>query len=200
MYKVAEIFTSIQGEGRFSGTAATFVRLAMCNLNCDFGGGLKCDDLAHKNPPTIMSWEQIKAQLATNVKHVVVTGGEPTIHAEVTQLITELQSVGKFVQVETNGFNLDRVSNADWITYAPKRGGFLGNVGFDEVKLLVGGTYIIPEEHLTTYFSNTEYKYLSPINYLSSINGDSIAEATSLVMRYPEWKISLQIHKVLGVR
>ena len=200
MYKVAEVFTSIQGEGKYSGTAATFIRLAMCNLNCDFGGGLKCDDLAHKNPPTIMDWAQLKAGLRPNIRHVVITGGEPTIHPEVAQLIAELKRVGKFVQIETNGFELSRVSKADWITYAPKRGGFVGNEGFDEVKLLVGGNYMPTEEQLTTYFKHIEHKYLSPVNYMDTLNGDSLAKTVNLALQYPDWKISLQIHKILGVR
>lgn len=200
MYKVAEIFTSIQGEGRYSGTVATFVRLAMCNLNCYFGGGMCCDDLAHKNPPTIMSWEQIKATIPYNVKHVVVTGGEPSIHEEVSTLIKQLKGLGKYVQVETNGFDLSRVVDADWITYAPKKGGFVGNEGFDEVKLLVGGDYMPTDEQLTTFFKHIEYKYLSPINGMTTLNTTSSATAVKLALHYPEWKISLQLHKVLGVR
>ena len=94
--KVNEIFYSLQGEGVFTGTAAIFVRLAGCNLHCDF-----CDT-KHEDYTIFTEEEIVKAISDYPAKHVVITGGEPTLQLT-HSLVDRLHEVGKFVQIETNG-------------------------------------------------------------------------------------------------
>ncbi len=200
LYPIAEIFTSLQGEGLHTGTPCTFVRLAGCNLNCSFGGALKCDDLAHKNPPKLMSWHSIRGSLS-EARHVVVTGGEPSMHLEVEELICRLQVEGKYVQVETNGLNMHILRGANFITHAPKKGGSKPLQGFNEVKLLVGGDYM-PSKHELKLYRGIQHKYLSPVNHEKDINAASVS-ATLKLLETSEadgWKLSMQTHKILKVR
>lgn len=113
--RVNEIFYSIQGEGRYTGTPAIFIRLAGCNLRCDF-----CD--TEHQPYQDLTEEEIMRQIADfPTSHVVITGGEPML--QITQsLIHRLRNgAGKFVQVETNGtIPIKCYLPVDWITCSPK--------------------------------------------------------------------------------
>ena len=114
--KVNEIFYSLQGEGVFTGTAAIFVRLAGCNLHCDF-----CDT-KHEDYTIFTEEEIVKAISDYPAKHVVITGGEPTLQLT-HSLVDRLHEVGKFVQIETNGsiaLDTDLEWSIDWITCSPK--------------------------------------------------------------------------------
>ena len=91
--KVNEIFYSLQGEGVFTGTAAIFVRLAGCNLHCDF-----CDT-KHEDYTIFTEEEIVKAISDYPAKHVVITGGEPTLQLT-HSLVDRLHEVGKFVQIK----------------------------------------------------------------------------------------------------
>ena len=94
--RVNEIFYSIQGEGRYTGTPAVFIRLAGCNLRCDF-----CD--TEHQPYQDLTEEEIMRQIADfPADHVVITGGEPMLQLTLS-FINHLHSAGKFVQIETNG-------------------------------------------------------------------------------------------------
>jgi len=142
--KVVEIFNSIQGEGTFAGVSALFIRLYGCNLQCNFGNGFVCDDKAHSNKELVQEYstdklvEIVKLQPAN---HIVITGGEPSLWA-LNGLIGKLQALGYFIQVETNGLNLDNIRRANFITYSPKiaftNKATLLTTGFDELKLLAG--------------------------------------------------------------
>lgn len=98
---VVEIFDSIEGEGKFAGELATFIRLAGCNLRCSY-----CDTLyAMKSGDGIeMTLTQILKQVEKNGnERVTITGGEPLIHSGVSLLIEELCNRGYKVNIETNG-------------------------------------------------------------------------------------------------
>ncbi|HMD52951.1 MAG TPA: 7-carboxy-7-deazaguanine synthase QueE, partial [Phycisphaerae bacterium] len=99
--KIAEIFYSIQGEGKFIGTPSTFIRTSGCNLRCTW-----CDTPYASWSPKgeNMDVDEILAKVQENEpKHVVVTGGEPMIQPELPVLIEKLRALGKFVTVETAG-------------------------------------------------------------------------------------------------
>lgn len=117
MYPVNDIFHSIQGEGVFSGTPCTFIRLQGCPVGCPW-----CD--------TRDSWERIKPEglymsaedLASKVRHthVVITGGEPLIH-DLDELIGKLRSRDYIVQVETCGaFQWKGYDRPNFVTISPK--------------------------------------------------------------------------------
>lgn len=102
--KVIEIFDSIDGEGVRVGAAATFIRLAGCNLRCSY-----CDTayalFGEKTPCeyTEMTAEEIADKVNMNFKRVTLTGGEPLIHKDADKLINILLVRGIEVNVETNG-------------------------------------------------------------------------------------------------
>ena len=102
MYKVAEIFTSVNGESRLAGELAVFVRFVGCNLSCAY-----CDtawaismDAPHKE----MSLDEIIAYVEqTGIKNVTLTGGEPLLSEGIEELIIELIGHNHRVEIETNG-------------------------------------------------------------------------------------------------
>jgi 7-carboxy-7-deazaguanine synthase len=113
-YQVNEIFDSIQGEGVLAGVPATFIRLQGCTVGCPW-----CD--------TKYTWlkggERMSVQEITNRanhKHVVITGGEPTLY-NLDSLISQLENKGKYVQLETSGQQwLKGELTPRWITWSPK--------------------------------------------------------------------------------
>ena len=115
--QISEIFQSIQGEGPFAGTASVFVRTSGCNLRCWF-----CD-----TPYTSWQPEGIERSaadvldevLAIDVKHVVLTGGEPMLLADCQHLTRVLSENGRFITVETAGTVLLAVA-ADLMAISPK--------------------------------------------------------------------------------
>ncbi|MGH7755783.1 MAG: 7-carboxy-7-deazaguanine synthase QueE, partial [Vulcanimicrobiaceae bacterium] len=97
MLALAEIFTSIQGEGTHTGRAAVFVRLAGCNLNCRF-----CDtDYAVRSFASIADVVAQVRELGGNCPMVVLTGGEPLIQTESSGLIDALRADGRRVHIES---------------------------------------------------------------------------------------------------
>ena len=124
--RIAEIFDSIQGEGRYTGVASTFVRLSGCNLRCWF-----CD-----TPYT--SWEpegsqRTLADVVSEVErytspHVVITGGEPLLQPNVVPLSQSLRSLGRTVTIETAG-TVYRPAHADLMSISPKLGNSAPSAG-----------------------------------------------------------------------
>lgn len=117
--RIAEIFHSIQGEGRFTGTPSVFVRTSGCNLRCWF-----CDTpYTSWNPEgEALDLSAILKQIAEfQCEHVVLTGGEPLLVPEAVDLTRELKSRGHFLTVETAG-TIDLAVTADLMSISPKLG------------------------------------------------------------------------------
>jgi len=190
-YKIANIFSSIQGEGSFIGTAFSFVRFYGCDLKCDF-----CDDELHKSVFTNMSGDEILDKLSLyKTKNVVITGGEPSIQ-DINPLITTLQNRGYFVAIETNGLNIENIKQANWITYSPKNLTNLLQEGFSEIKFLIDKD---TDFSAILKYRTNKPKFLQPINESVSINTANIRRCIELVEKYPEFRLSPQLHKFLGV-
>ncbi len=114
---ISEIFLSIQGEGQWLGMPSVFIRTSGCNLRCRW-----CDTpYASWNPQgTEMSVQAILDQVAHHsVEHVVITGGEPLIHAEVVELAEKLKLRQKYITLETAG-TLWRNISVDLASISPK--------------------------------------------------------------------------------
>lgn len=120
------VFHSIQGEGKYSGYPSVFVRLSGCNLRCAWrnndGTLTKCDTphssfLPERNIQNVQ--ETVDKILAFGCEHVVVTGGEPFLQPEVSELIKLLKSRSAFVTVETNGTKYIETC-ADFLSISPK--------------------------------------------------------------------------------
>jgi organic radical activating enzyme len=198
VFKIVEMFKSIQSEGHHSGTPASFIRFFGCNLACDFGGGKVCDEPLHTDKSKVVncSIEDI-IKFTSGINHVVITGGEPSLQ-DLNELITKLQLFGHYVQVETNGENLDNINNADWITYSPKkRWSIKAKVlleGYDELKLPTSKNNP-PEEIWNLTLAE---KYLQPISFESTLDLDNIRWCANYIIDNPEWKLSIQLHKLYG--
>jgi organic radical activating enzyme len=199
MYKVVETFRSIQSEGFHAGTPALFIRLFGCNLDCKFGLW-KCDEPLHKEVDTVTQYsiyELLELAEASEMKHIVITGGEPSMH-DLTKLISKLRKQGHYVQIETNGLNLSNIHNANYITYSPKMT-WADNApelksGFHELKLLASPEYVPNIDK----WALVKRKYIQPIADGDKINIGNVRWCAKWVTNHPTWKLSLQTHKWYG--
>lgn len=126
-FEVCEMFETLQGEGRYSGKPALFIRLSGCNLKCSF-----CDEPKHKDS-SLGKWYPKSATLLYDIirNHgeflqrtgaiIVISGGEPTIYGELPLLIKKLRtSFGTLVCVESNGYKPLNALGCDLYTFSPK--------------------------------------------------------------------------------
>ncbi|MBN2781516.1 MAG: radical SAM protein [Candidatus Marinimicrobia bacterium] len=197
LYKINEIFYSIQAEGFWSGTPAVFIRFADCNLRCDF-----CD--TEFLTGIDMSVSEIMANITGYPsKFAVLTGGEPLMR-DTTELVTVLKEAGYYVSVETNGMFSPKHALFDWITISPKSDK-LKLKKCSEIKIVLG-----IDEYPETYGIEAEHKYISPKNPTHDLPiGTHSAEFFDVhaaqycyryVLKHPEWRLTLQNHKIIGVK
>lgn len=200
-YPINEIFYSLQGEGFWSGRAAVFVRFSGCNLNCSF-----CDTDFHKN--ISMGVDEIVCGVnAFPSDFVILTGGEPSLFAD-SELMAALHSAGKFVAMETNGTHLagggSRGSaQADWVTLSPKDC-FNDKARVvlkqaDEVKLVFSGDNEEAFVHYSTF--PAKHYFLQPLDTGNAEKNSSLlAKGIAYCREHPQWRISLQLHKIMNIR
>ena len=202
--RVNEIFYSVQGEGRNTGTPAVFVRFAGCNLNCWF-----CDTEFHSF--TEMSEDEIVAEACKYPsRYMVITGGEPTLQLTAS-LTDKLHAAGFYIMMETNGTQpLPEGCTVDWITCSPKRPS--PNVQhssptthyplriqrIDELKVVYEGA----EQDMSQYDAIQAKEYrLQPCCTGDRQKDAFITNQTiDYILAHPKWHLSLQTHKILGVR
>ena len=198
--RINETFLSLQGEGYFTGTPAFFLRFSGCNLDCPF-----CD--TQHQSFSDMSEEEIVREASTHeVRHIVITGGEPAL--QLTQsLVDKLHEAGFFIQVETNG-TLPLPEGIDWVTCSPKdplpTSPSMGRgLQIDELKLLYMGNGTDPESvvsHLLGEGSKPRL-YLQPLDTGDEVRNRLILRDTiAYVLQHPKWSLSLQTHKLLGIK
>ena len=191
-YRVNEIFTSLQGEGFHSGTAAIFIRFSGCNLRCPF-----CD--TDFSAFSTMSLEDILSFVEREpVKFVVLTGGEPSLQAD-DALVDGLHRAGKWVAMETNGTHA-LPNGIDWITLSPKNdhvsGAELRLKECDELKIVYTG-----ETFSTFPDISATHRFLQPCDTGNRARNEALMrEAAAWCLKHPEWRLSLQIHKIIGIR
>ena len=192
-YSVNEIFYSLQGEGFWTGRPALFIRFAGCNLKCPF-----CDTLFQKG--TSMDLLTIAAQIEAyeSCGFVVLTGGEPSLQVD-EELCQMLHNKGLYIAMETNGTHAI-TNGVDWITCSPKSA-FLPHAlpvitQADEVKVIYDGIH-----EVSTCGINCKYQYLQPCDVGNDKkNRVIVQQAIHYVMEHPEWTLSLQMHKLVGIR
>lgn len=207
MYKVHEIFFTLQGEGAHSGIPAVFVRFSGCNLRC-----LWCDtDFADF---TEMSAEQIVNEMRDlydvpneRRKMCVLTGGEPTLQVD-KPLIEALHAAGFYICIETNGTR-PIPDGIDWITCSPKEGTKPALHEVNEVKVVFTGTY---DPEIWRSQLKAEHWMLQPLHYTgewlmtSGIDeweedaNDNLSETVRYILAHPFWRLSVQLHKIAGLR
>jgi 7-carboxy-7-deazaguanine synthase len=206
--RVIEMFDSLQGEGYWTGVPMTFVRLAGCNAP---GLGLACTRWCD----TAESWdsaagEQLDPQeLVRRIRlpRACLTGGEPLLQLDsVREFVAESHRCAIRVHLETNG-TLDPFDGFDWATVSPKPPGYLIAPGWqglvDELKLVV-------DDHLDA--ATAERLAAQHPGAIVSIQPEhghgsdagarqgTVDRAVALVMDHPEWRLSMQTHKLLGIR
>ncbi len=195
--KINEIFYSLQGEGRFTGTPSIFVRMSGCNLSCDF-----CDTQHHRGME--MTEDEILKEVSKYpARHVVITGGEPTLQLSLS-LVNSLHCDGKSVQIETNGtrpLDRDLLNAIDWITCSPKYGNIPSIQRVDELKVVYDFNHTDHIEKLDKVItSGNDNYYLQPCDRGNAdYNEANLRECIKYIMLKPKWKLSLQTHKILNL-
>jgi 7-carboxy-7-deazaguanine synthase len=190
MLQLAEIFYSIQGEGTWSGTPAVFVRLAGCNLACDF-----CDtDYSLKFFASVDEIVERVRSAGGDCPMVILTGGEPLAQSETTALIEALRRDGRRVHIESNGTIFADLPSDVWLCVSPKeRVDARMAARADEAKLIVDQR--IPEEHLAL-FADKPVILLQP----EGNKAKNVELALGYAKAHPaRFRLSLQLHKMIGV-
>ena len=191
MLALSEIFYSIQGEGTWTGTPAVFVRLAGCNLSCDF-----CDtDYSLKSIASVDDVVRAVREAGGTCPMVILTGGEPLAQAETLELIEALRRDGRRVHIESNGTIYTALPEDVWLCVSPKeRVDPRMAARANEAKLVVDKR--VPEEHLPL-FEHLRCVLLQP----EGNQKRNVEIALAYAQAHPErFRLSLQTHKLIGVR
>ena len=195
MYKINEIFYSLQGEGYHSGTPAVFVRFSGCNLRCAF-----CD--TQHQTGKMMSLQEIVDEVNKYpiAPLVVLTGGEPSLFIDETFVAELKQKTRKTIAIETNGTRL-LPSNLDWVTLSPKSAFEGGNAEpcvlkrCDELKVVYLGQDLAQYDAI-----KAKYRFLQPCFVEDEERRNAnMRICVEAVKSYPKWRLSLQIHRVLNI-
>lgn len=190
MYRVNEIFYSLQGEGRFTGTPAVFLRMSGCNLRCSF-----CDTL-HESFSSMSAQDILDEISRFPARTVIITGGEPTLQLD-APLCHALHDAGWRIHLETNGtLPLKPGVRVDWITCSPKEGGNVKIQRIDELKVLFWG------QNVSNFLETPALEYrLQPLDSGDkNRNLEILKETIDYILKHPTWQLSLQTHKILNVR
>tara|TARA_B100000886_G_scaffold316488_1_gene255162 strand:+ start:1425 stop:2054 length:630 start_codon:yes stop_codon:yes gene_type:complete len=207
-YRIKEIFFTQQGEGKNTGKDFVFVRFSGCNLwsgkeknrataicsfcDTDFygtdginGGKYQSEELIKKIKSL---WISTESQI-----RVVLTGGEPLLQVD-KNLIDALKKEDIYIAVETNG-TLEAPAGIDWICVSPKANTEIKLRKGSEVKVVYPQKNLNPEDFNVMDFKNF---YIQPMD--TRTYEDNISKAVKFCMNNPNWKLSLQTHKILGIR
>jgi 7-carboxy-7-deazaguanine synthase len=209
-YAVKEIYYTLQGEGAQAGRPAVFLRFAGCNLwsgreadragavcrfcdtefvGTDGPGGGRFADAAALTAAVAATWPAAPG----GHPYVVCTGGEPLLQLD-PPLIDALHAAGFEVGAETNG-TLAVPPGLDWVCVSPKAGAPLVATAGDELKLVYPQPEAPPERFLGLGFRHF---------LLQPMDGPDVARHTAAAVAYclahPAWRLSLQTHKLLGLR
>lgn len=208
-YSVKEMFYTLQGEGSHAGRPAVFLRFSGCNLwsgreqdrataicqfcdtdfiGTDGEGGGKFADAALLASAVAALWPD----LAQGRPYVVCTGGEPLLQLD-APLIDALHAQGFEIAVETNG-TIAAPSGIDWICVSPKAGAEFVQKSGHELKLVYPQPLAPPD-----MFTSLDFKGF----FLQAMDGPDVKENTAAAVAYclahPQWRLSLQTHKMLGI-
>ncbi|UDL96296.1 7-carboxy-7-deazaguanine synthase [Lichenihabitans sp. PAMC28606] len=209
IYSVKEIFYTLQGEGQNAGRAAVFCRFAGCNLwtgreadramavctfcdtdfvGTDGTGGGKFPGAASLADSIATAWGAGRER-----RFVVLTGGEPLLQVD-EPLIAALHAADFEIAVETNG-TLAAPDGIDWICVSPKADAPVRLTQGDELKLVYPQTGQEPER-----FAALDFRHflLQPMD--GPDQAANTARAVDYCMAHPQWRLSLQTHKFLGIR
>jgi 7-carboxy-7-deazaguanine synthase len=195
-YPIVETFHSVQGEGTYTGVSAFFIRLGGCDVACPW-----CDTKeswnARRHP------QRTVTELAAEVQQAqpaiaVITGGEPLLH-DLTSLSTAIEQQDIPVHLETSGSH-PFSGKFDWVTFSPKQfkaphPTIYSHV--NELKVVITNEYDLKwAEQQAALVPPQTLKYLQP-EWSTRSSRNLIFD---YVLQHPQWRISLQTHKLLQVR
>ena len=211
-YAVKELFYTLQGEGARSGRASVFCRFAGCNLwsgreddrrraacyfcdtdfvGTDGPGGGRFRDAAALADAIRQQWPAVEGRPLPQ-GYVVFTGGEPLLQLD-EPLIAACHGWGFEVAVETNG-TVPAPPGIDWLTVSPKPNNTLVQRRGSELKL------VFPHEICPDDVAHLSFQHF----FLQPMDGPRLRENTRLAVAYcqahPQWRLSLQVHKIIGIR
>lgn len=197
-YAVNEIFYSLQGEGVLSGTPMLFVRFAGCNLRCSKrNSGFDCDtDFSFSYN---LSREDLLSTIAQHPSRwVLLTGGEPALQAD-QRLIEGIKAEGKSVAIETNG-TLLLAEGIDHICVCPKSTwGTIRQYRADELKFVRSRGQDIPSPEDIRV--NADHYIVSPACQPDgTFDRGDIEWCIKLVKKNPQWRLSMQTHKLINIK
>jgi 7-carboxy-7-deazaguanine synthase len=209
VYKVKEIFYTLQGEGTHAGRPAVFCRFSLCNLwtgreadraravcqfcdtdflGLDGPGGGRFDTPAALAGAVAAQWPSESREH----RMVVCTGGEPLLQLDVAA-ISALHEQGFYVAVETNGTQVVP-EGIDWVCVSPKIGADVVATSGNELKLVYPQSGGDPEQFEALKFDHFR---LQPMD--SPEAAQNTAAAVEYCLKHPKWVLSLQTHKYLGI-
>ena len=209
-YTVKEIFYTIQGEGANAGRAAVFCRFSGCNLwsgreedrsraVCQFCDtdfvGVGPDGGRFASPEGLASAiaDAWRGDDAPGTRFVVCTGGEPLLQVD-DPLVEAIHAAGFTMAIETNGTKKAPAS-IDWICVSPKAGAPFVQTSGSELKLVFPQEGAMPGQYESLDFGNF---------FLQPMDGPHVQRNTRMAVEYcmehPKWRLSLQTHKLLGIR
>lgn len=196
-YPVVEIFHSVQGEGAWAGVNAVFIRLGGCDVHCHF-----CDtkESWNANLHPLQTIDDIALTVGRiNPAIAVITGGEPLMH-NLDPLTAAIRLATKTpIHLETSGAH-PKSGDFDWVTLSPKQFKPPHASVYDrvhELKVVVSDVEDLQwAEFQSTRVSSNTLRYLQPEW------GKPTAQKLTLdyILAHPQWRMSLQTHKYLGVR
>ena len=217
MYTVKELFPTLQGEGAHAGRAAVFCRFAGCNLwsgreedratavcqfcdtdfvGSDGAGGGKFETASLLADTIEEVWNSTSA--GPQQRYVVFTGGEPLLQLDAA-LIDALHAKGFAVAIETNG-TIKVPKGVDWVCVSPKAGSELIVLQADEIKVVIPQVGHGSLEPLLARFEKMDYRN----RFLQAMDGPDLQENLALAVRLcqkrPLWRLSVQAHKMIGIR
>jgi 7-carboxy-7-deazaguanine synthase len=210
LYSVKEIFYTLQGEGANAGTPAVFCRFAGCNLwsghEADRAGAVCnfCDtDFVGTDGPGGGKFADAQALAravesawpagAASHRFVVCTGGEPLLQLD-RDAIEAFHARGFRVAIETNG-TLAPPAGVDWICVSPKANAALALRSGNELKLVYPQDDALPERFESLAF---DHFFLQPMD--GPARESNTREAIDYCLAHPRWRLSLQAHKIIGIR
>jgi len=217
-YIVVDLFATLQGEGVHAGRAAVFIRFTGCNIwsgyeatrgmNAKEKGGCAaiCDTKFTMRDITAQGGKKTSAEIAEQATRVwnthfgeenkesmmiVLTGGEPTLQVD-TELVQALKAAGFFTSIETNGTNkMPKEGRPDWVTVSPKPPSQPVYQHYDEVKVLF------------PLFNPTDFAHLAEHKYVQPVDDENLAQhytdCYEFICKNPAWRVSVQMHKVMGL-
>ena len=207
-YRIKEIYFTQQGEGSNTGKDFVFVRFSGCNLwsgkeknrksaicqfcDTDFYGTDGINGGVYSAKQLIEKIKSLWVSRDNNIA-VVLTGGEPLLQVN-DELVAALKQEQIYIAVETNG-TLDAPDHIDWICMSPKANTEIKLKKGNEIKIIFPQESLDPEKF--SLFDFSEF-YLQPMD--SNKYQENLNATITYCQKNPKWKLSLQTHKILGIR